>query len=235
LLVVPSSPAPASHAELASQVDAPLWVQIYHKGRAETTELVREVEDAGYRAICVTCDTPIVHLTRHQRAQLTAAEFAERQGASYRVTPADLDWLCNATSLPVVAKGLMTAEDARVAVEHGAKAVFVSNHGGRGFDSTLSTIESLPEVVDAVGGRTEIYLDGGIRRGSDVLKALAMGATAVGIGRPLHWGLAVAGADGVQSVLEILRKELELALARTGQFTIRDLEPDLVVMPPHWE
>jgi (S)-2-hydroxy-acid oxidase len=141
----------------------------------------------------------------------------------------DLEWLRGVSRLPIVLKGVMTAEDARLAVEQGADGVFVSNHGGRLFDASLSTIEALPEVVEAVGGRAEVYLDSGVRRGSDVVKALALGARAVGVGRPWYWGLAVGGPEGVQRVLELLRAELELALVYCGCRTPGELGRDSVV------
>ena len=128
----------------------------------------------------------------------------------------DLPWLRGLASLPLVIKGVMTAEDARLAVEHGADGVVVSNHGGRQLDGVAGTLDVLPEVVEAVGGRAEVLLDGGIRRGTDVVKALALGARGVLVGRPCLWGLAIAGEDGVRWVLETLRKELELAMALTG-------------------
>jgi isopentenyl diphosphate isomerase/L-lactate dehydrogenase-like FMN-dependent dehydrogenase len=118
--------------------------------------------------------------------------------------------------VPVIVKGLVTAEDARLACEHGASAVVVSNHGGRQLDGAIASLEALPEVVEAVDGRAEVYLDGGVRRGTDVVTALALGARAVLVGRPVMYGLAFGGAKGVQQVLEILRDEIENALALLG-------------------
>ena len=128
----------------------------------------------------------------------------------------------------------MTAEDAQLAVEYGVNGILVSNHGGRLLDMTLSSIETLPEVIKAVNGKAEVYLDSGIRRGSDVLKALALGARAVAIGRPLFWGLAVNGAEGVQHILEILRRELDLAMGYCGQTSVRHLELGLLDIPSGW-
>ena len=122
----------------------------------------------------------------------------------------------------------MTAEDARLCVEHGAKALIISNHGGRQLDTTFATIEVLPEIVKAVDGRLEVYLDGGIRRGTDVLKALALGARAVLIGRPLFWGLAVDGEAGVRSILEMLRHELDIAMGMSGRPTIDSIDISLL-------
>ena len=140
----------------------------------------------------------------------------------------EVEWLAAHTPLPVLVKGIMTAEDARLCAEHGVKALIVSNHGARQLDTTFASIEVLPEVVDAVGGQVEVYLDGGIRRGTDVLKAVALGARAVLIGRPLFWGLAVNGQDGVRAVLEILRDELEMAMGMCGRPTIQSLDRSLL-------
>ena len=126
----------------------------------------------------------------------------------------ELDWLRSLTSLPLVLKGVRTAEDAHVAVECGVNGILVSTHGGRQMDSTLSAIESLPEIVEVCKGHAEVYLDSGVRRGSDVLKALALGARAVGVGRPLYWGLAVNGAEGVHGMLELLLSELDQVLGQ---------------------
>ena len=146
----------------------------------------------------------------------------------------ELEWLRSLNSMPLVLKGIRTAEDAHLAVEHGVDGIFVSNHGGRQMDMTMSAIETLPEIVDAVQGRAEVYLDSGIRRGSDVIKALALGAKAVAIGRPFYWGLAVDGAEGVHGVLEILREEIDRAMAFCGQTNIRELESGLVNIPHGW-
>ncbi len=138
------------------------------------------------------------------------------------------------TSLPLVLKGIRTAEDAHVAVENGVNGILVSTHGGRQMDSTMGAIEMVPEVVEAAKGQAEVYVDSGIRRGSDVIKALALGARAVAIGRPLFWGLAVNGADGVHGVLELLREEVDRAMSYCGQTNIRELEPNLVNIPYGW-
>jgi isopentenyl diphosphate isomerase/L-lactate dehydrogenase-like FMN-dependent dehydrogenase len=139
-----------------------------------------------------------------------------------------LDWLRSLTSLPIILKGILTAEDALLAVEHGIDGLVVSNHGGRQLDSVQASIEALPEVIDAVDGRCEIYLDGGIRRGTDILKALSLGARAVLIGRPILWGLAANGAEGIGHVLELLCAELELAMALAGCPTLASIDRSLV-------
>src|SRR5262249_6639017 len=142
-----------------------------------------------------------------------------------------LDWLRSVTTLPILVKGILTAEDARLAVQHGAASIIVSNHGGRQLDGVAPTIEVLPEIVAAVEGRCEVYLDGGIRRGTDVLKALALGARAVLVGRPVLWGLAANGEDGVVHVLDLLRTELELTMALAGRPTLASIDRSLVRLP----
>ena len=137
-----------------------------------------------------------------------------------------MEWLASTTRLPLVVKGIMAGEDGRRCAEHGAKAVIVSNHGARYLDTTLATIEVLSEVVEAVDGRIEVYLDGGIRRGSDIFKALALGARALLIGRPLFWGLAVDGEAGVVAVLQMLRDELDGTMGMCGRPTIDSIDID---------
>lgn len=139
-----------------------------------------------------------------------------------------LDWLAANTPLPLVVKGIMTAEDGRQCVEHGVRGVIVSNHGARQLDTTFASIEVLPEVVEAVNGQVEVYLDGGIRRGTDVLKALALGARAVLVGRPLFWGLAVDGEAGLRMVLQTLRDELDMAMGMCGRPTIQSIDLSLL-------
>jgi 4-hydroxymandelate oxidase len=145
------------------------------------------------------------------------------------VTWADIEWLRSVSSLPLILKGVMTAEDAQLATEHGLDALIVSNHGGRQLDGTRATVSALPEVVDAVDGRLEVLVDGGIRRGSDILKALALGARAVLIGRPVLWGLAAGGEQGVRAVLDMLRRELDVAMAIAGCRTPEQAGPSLIV------
>jgi 4-hydroxymandelate oxidase len=236
VMVVPSS-SPASYADLAIAAGGgPLWLQLYHRSREETERRVREVEEAGYKALCVTCDVPTASFKERDARNGFAIFGGVRTPASlsFLVTWEDVDWLRDLTTLPIVLKGLNTAEDAHLAVEHGVDAIFVSTHGGRLLDMTLSSIESLPAVVDAVGERLEVYVDSGVRRGSDVLKALALGAQAVGVGRPFFWGLAVGGAAGVHSMLELLRTELTLVMTYTGQASIHSLDAGLLHIPSGW-
>jgi 4-hydroxymandelate oxidase len=140
----------------------------------------------------------------------------------------DLDWLCHTTRLPVIVKGLVRGDDALRSVEHGAKAIVVSNHGGRQLDTAPSSCDALPHVVAAVNGACEIYVDGGIRRGSDVVKAIALGARAVLVGRPILWGLGVSGEHGATQVLEILRRELDEAMLLCGCTKLTDIDRSLL-------
>jgi 4-hydroxymandelate oxidase len=239
----------------AAAPGAPRWFQLYvYKERAVTTELVRRAVAAGFRALVLTVDTP--RLGRRERdvrngftlpPGLSMANFegelAERPDAAPGASglgsyaSANLDtaltwdaiaWLRSISPLPVVVKGVLTAEDARLAVAHGVAAIVVSNHGGRQLDGTPAALDVLAEVVDAVGGTCEVYVDGGIRRGTDVLKALALGARAVLLGRPILWGLAHAGDAGVARVLSLLFSEIEQAMALCGRPSVRAIGRDLV-------
>jgi 4-hydroxymandelate oxidase len=145
------------------------------------------------------------------------------------LTWSDLEWLQSLSPLPLVVKGILRGDDAIRAVEHGAKAVMVSNHGGRQLDGAIASIDALSEVVAAVGDQVDVLVDGGIRRGTDVLKALALGAKAVLLGRPILWGLTLAGEAGVKHVLELLRDELDLAMALSGCAKLQDIDSSLVV------
>ncbi|MBD1942600.1 alpha-hydroxy-acid oxidizing protein, partial [Coleofasciculus sp. FACHB-712] len=173
-------------------------------------------------------------------ATLTDLEISYKPGESglfayflEQLNPAltwkDLEWLQSLSPLPLVVKGILRGDDALRAVEHGAKAVIVSNHGGRQLDGAIATIDALSEVVASVGDTAEVLVDGGIRRGTDVLKALALGAKAVLLGRPVLWGLAVGGEAGVRHVLELLRDELDLAIALSGCAKLQDIDSSLVL------
>jgi 4-hydroxymandelate oxidase len=228
----------AVFAEAAS----PRWFQLYiYKDRQVTRELVKRAEIAGAEAIVLTVDAPglgtrerdarnnfaLPHeLSVENLAPLGKGKFPVVQGSGLAAYVRenfkqdlgfdDLNWLCACTRLPIVVKGLCRGDDARRAVDYGAKAVVVSNHGGRQLDTAPPTSEVLPHVVEAVGDRCEVYVDGGIRRGSDVLKAIALGARAVLIGRPILWGLCVAGEEGTRQVLEIIKRELDEAMLLCG-------------------
>jgi 4-hydroxymandelate oxidase len=247
LSTVPMEEVMAAHDQV--------WFQLYvYKDRGLTRELVQRAEAAGAQAIVLTVDGQVwgrrerdvrnqFHLPPGIRvANALAGEHAEmpeRSGesglAAYvhslfdpGLTWDDIDWLRGTTRLPVVVKGILHSEDARLAVEHGAAGIIVSNHGGRQLDTAIAAIRALPEVVAAVAGRAPVLVDGGIRRGTDVIKALVSGAAAVLIGRPVLWGLAVGGSDGVRQVLEALRNELDIAMALCGARRVEELGPGLL-------
>jgi isopentenyl diphosphate isomerase/L-lactate dehydrogenase-like FMN-dependent dehydrogenase len=225
-----------SPQELAAAVpEAPLWFQLYwSRDRGFTRDLVASAEEAGFRAIVLTVDFPVAgRRERDLRAEFTLPDdlpapnlpvtlarkdFHAALGdvVDTTLTWRDLEWLRSNCSLPLVVKGVLTAEDALLAAEHGAAAVIVSNHGGRQLDGVPATLDVLPEVAEAVGDRVEVLLDGGIRRGTDVLEALALGARSVLAGRAVLWGLAVGGEEGVGRVLALLRQEIEVGLKLLG-------------------
>jgi len=215
-----SSAATCAPAELS---EGQRWFQIYvWRPRTKTEAAIEQAVASGYSALVLTVDVP--YLGRRERDVRVGFSVPENlivqgdlfgEGFDASVSWRDLEWLAG-YGLPVVVKGLLTAEDAELACEHGAAAVVVSNHGGRQLDGVSATLDVLEEVVDAVGGRAEVLLDGGVRRGTDVLKALALGARAVLIGRAMVWGLAVGGEKGVADVLRMFRKEVELGLALLG-------------------
>jgi 4-hydroxymandelate oxidase len=232
-----------------AEAGTPRWFQLYiYKDRGITLELVQRAEAAGAEAIVLTVDAPSLGtrerdarnsfrlpagLTVENLTPLGKGNFPDVQGSGLAAYVRanfkedlgfdDLDWLCRSTRLPVVVKGVCRGDDAYRAAEHGAKAVVVSNHGGRQLDTAPATCEVLPHVVEAVGDLCEIYVDGGIRRGSDVLKAISLGARAVLVGRPVLWGLCVAGEEGVTNVLAILRRELDEAMLLCGCTKLSDI------------
>jgi 4-hydroxymandelate oxidase len=232
--------------EQIAATGALLWFQLYPQpDLAFTAAVVRRVEAAGCRALVVTADSPVFGRRerdlRHGFLALPdglACENMRDGGGVLRdiAMEAELSWdriawLRERTSLPIVLKGVLHPADARLAVEHGVDALLVSNHGGRQLDGAVATLDALPAIVDAAGGRLPILLDGGIRRGTDVLTALALGADAVAIGRPVVWGLAMGGTAGVRHVLELLRAELDHALALAGATRPGDLTADLIAVP----
>ncbi len=148
------------------------------------------------------------------------------------ITWSDIEWLHKLTSLPIILKGIMTFEDAQLAVEHGVAGLVVSNHGGRQLDGTLPTVEALPEIIEAVDNKVEVYLDGGIRRGTDVIKAIALGAKAVLLGRAYLWELAVDGQQGVESILGIFKAEIDCAMAQSGCKSISDIDRSVIYNLP---
>jgi 4-hydroxymandelate oxidase len=228
--------------DVAAASTRALWLQLYLTGdHAADEEIVRRAEDAGFAALVLTVDRP-VYGAREKDVRngfrlpdhLRAANFSGTRDlrATSWTSWAALDWLLATTNLPVGVKGILTGEDALIAVEHGVATVIVSNHGGRQLDGALAGIEALPAVASAVDGRCEVLCDGGVRRGADVLKALALGARAVLVGRPIVWGLAVDGAAGVTAVLRMLRAEVERDLTLCGRRRVSDLDGSLVTPIP---
>jgi 4-hydroxymandelate oxidase len=249
-ILVASTLSTCSIEEIAASATGPLWLQLYvFRDRGLTRALVERAEAAGCRAICLTVTVP-VQGNRERDARngfhlpegiemanfrgLPQATFPEAPGSRLHafiarefdpsLTWEAVGWLRSITRLPVVIKGIVTAEDAALAVEHGADAVVVSNHGGRQLDGAEATLLALPHVAEAVDGRIPVLMDGGVRRGTDVVKALALGARAVLIGRPYLWGLAVDGERGVERVLTLLRAEVERTLALIGRPTAAEVD-----------
>jgi isopentenyl diphosphate isomerase/L-lactate dehydrogenase-like FMN-dependent dehydrogenase len=211
-----------------------LWYQLYIvQNRQYTQRLIERAERCGYKAIVLTVDLCVVG----NRECDDSSDFAKTyRTPSYdaAVSWKDLDWIRSITSLPLILKGIMHPDDARQAVKYGVQGIIVSNHGGRQLDTCQSAIDALPDIINAVrdeNHQIEVYVDGGVRRGTDILKALALGAKAVLIGRPVLWGLAVDGEQGVKNVLEILKKEFRLAMMLCGCQTVDDIRKnDLIVV-----
>jgi 4-hydroxymandelate oxidase len=250
------STAATCSIEDVGAVGGQLWFQLYvYSDRGLTKALVERAEAAGMKAIVLTVDAPILgrrerdlrnrfHLpdgirlanvpssgsvpmpTGHGESGL-ANHFAS--GIDAGVTWKDVDWLRSITRLPVLIKGIVRGDDAARAVDRGAAGIIVSNHGGRQLDTAIASVRALPEVAEAVAGRAEVLLDGGVRRGTDVIKAIALGARAVLVGRPVVWGLAAGGEGGARRVLDLLRAEIDQAMALCGCPTVGDISRDLVV------
>ena len=228
-IIVVSSTTFAYLEDVAAASDGPKWWQIYvFTDRSLTAELLHRAHAAGFSAVCFTVDFPVGCL-RHRDTRNAFVMPIGLPEDDHVYDPAiswdDVAWIREHAPVPVLVKGIMTAEDARLAVEHGADGVVVSNHGARQLDSVAATITVLPEVVEAVAGRVPVIVDGGFRRGTDVFKALALGADAVMVARPIAWGLAVAGERGVFDVLSILRDELENTMALAGVKRVADIGP----------
>jgi 4-hydroxymandelate oxidase len=244
-LLVLSSRASRRVEDVAARA-GPWWLQVYvFRDRGLTRALVQRAVASGARALVLTGDTPVVGRKRRDRGDsalglpeedflanlegLTRRELAEQ---APDVTFADIAWLRELSGgLPVLVKGVLRADDARECLHHGAAGLIVSNHGGRQLDGAVSTAEALPEVVAAAEGRVPVLVDGGVRSGRDVLRALALGARAVLLGRPILWGLATGGAEGVRGVLDGLRDDLAHALALAGVPDVSTVAPDHVAEP----
>jgi 4-hydroxymandelate oxidase len=235
---------------------APVWFQLYTTSSFDvTTKLVKRAEAAGCPVVAVTVDLPAgrnletaLRLARTDTRTCTACHaptgspffsrpmFSQIDAAGLKTTSSSLTWdfikrLRDVTRMKILIKGLESAEDANLAVAHGADGIIVSNHGGRATDTGRGTLECLPEIAAAVRGRVPVILDGGVRRGADVLKALALGATAVGIGRPYIWGLGAYGQPGVDRVLELLDNELTLAMVGVGARNLREITRASIIRP----
>ncbi|MCY2959037.1 MAG: alpha-hydroxy acid oxidase [Planctomycetota bacterium] len=234
--------------DVAKAASGPLWFQLYvQKDKGFTAELVKRAEAAGYRALVVTVDTPVGGArNRQERAKFhlpANVEMANLRGLPtagggkidtekagfqnilpQRLTWKDIEWLQSLTKLPVLVKGVLNADDAVIAVKQGLSGILVSNHGARNLDTVPATIDALPRITDKVEGRVAVLVDGGVRRGTDVLKALALGANAVLVGRPIFYGLSSGGAEGVERMIGILRNEFELAMALTGRARIAEID-----------
>ncbi|HEY3120272.1 MAG TPA: alpha-hydroxy acid oxidase [Vicinamibacteria bacterium] len=251
--LVVSSFATTAVEDVAAAATQPLWFQLYvQRDRGFTRDLVARAEAAGCRALCVTVDTPVLGpRDREAKAHFALPPGMERpnlagskavggagdvrahrpaEGEIYStvldptLTWKEIEWLLSVARVPVLLKGILNPEDADRAARAGVAGIIVSNHGARNLDTAPATIDALPRVVDAVAGRAAVLVDGGIRRGTDVVKALALGASSVLIGRPYLYGLGLGGAAGVAKAVRILRTELEMAMALLGRPTIRDID-----------
>jgi len=250
-----SSLSTTSIEEVAEATNKAFWFQLYiNKNRDYTRDLVARAESAGAKALVVTVDTPLwgrrerdvrngfhlppglsaVNLTKYDKDAVSRGQSGAGLGQSFAwmidasLQWKDLDWLAGITKLPIIIKGVCRADDARIALSHGVKGIQVSNHGGRQMDSAPATIDVLPSIVDAVGDQVTIIMDGGIRRGVDAMKALAHGAKAVLVGRPVLWGLAAGGQQGVEKALGLLREELDLAMALSGCRNLKEINRALL-------
>ena len=235
---------PPSLEEVAAEADGPRWFQLYMQGDlAWAGDILARVKAAGYSAVCLTVDTPY-HSRRdrsiHNPMPGRRPGTRHPDGPNYlaSVTWDTVDRLREMAGLPFILKGIMSPLDAATAVDHGVDAVWVSNHGGRQLDQTVGTLDVLPRIVEAVAGRASIIFDGGILRGTDVVKALALGADAVAIGKLQGWGMAAGGVDGLVRTLEILEAETRMAMALLGVTCIEQLDGSYIektdpVMLPH--
>ncbi len=239
--------------EIARNTRAPIWFQLYvQRDRAFTKDMVQRAVAAGCKAVCLTVDTPVLgcrygqlsfglpsHLECvHLRGlNLKSSVPTHSIGGIYdpifdpTFNWRDLEWLRSVAGVPVLLKGVLSPEDGKRAIDYGVDSIIVSNHGGRNLDLVPATIDALPRVVDSVAGRIPVLLDSGIRRGTDVLTALALGAKAVFVGRPYIYGLAIAGAHGVERVISILRDEFQRAMALTGRRSLSEIDASVLWQP----
>jgi 4-hydroxymandelate oxidase len=239
-ILVTSTVSNRSVEDVAHAATSPVWFQLYvDDDHGATKALIQRAEAAGCRALCITVDNP-VHYARNRvdRATANAPQFpfpnvnvtagpgglGRKSGGSRMFTWKDLEWVRSFAKTPLVLKGILNPNDADRAAKAGVAAIIVSNHGGRGLDTVPATIDALPLVAETISGQIPVLVDGGIRRGADILKALASGASAVLIGRPYLYGLGVAGSDGVRHVIEILRTEFEAAMALTGRTSLATID-----------
>lgn len=254
-IMVLSTLSTCSIEEVAAEANGNLWFQLYvYKDRELTASLVQRAEAAGCKALVFTVDSPL--LGRRERDIRNALHLPEGISAANLLSAGagsvpgrigesglaayihslydqslswkDVEWLRSISKLPVLVKGILRADDAELAVQHGASGVIVSNHGGRQLDTAPATITVLEKVANAVAGRVEVFVDGGVRRGTDVLKAIALGAQGVFVGRPILWGLGSAGETGVLSVLNLLKEEFDLAMALSGCKNLAEVNPSLL-------
>lgn len=233
LAVLPSSVIPSLGSLRARSPAQPVWQQLYMSADRETMrEMLGTIRDAGASAVVLTVDLipdgrtapPAPKPASWERPAAEAPPRALYSGASID----DLAWLCGEAGLPVLVKGVLRGDDARLCVEAGAAGLIVSNHGGNQLDTAVNVVHALPAVVAGAAGRAEIYVDGGIRRGTSILKALALGARAVLVGRPVSYGLAAAGADGVAAMISLLGAELQRSMRLCGVHSVAEVEPSLV-------
>lgn len=232
-IMVVSSTAVDFLEDVAAASDGTKWWQLYiWSDRGLTADMLARVAASGYGAICFTVDVPVIGLRhRDTRSQFELPVGLHGSDLMFdgTITWDDIAWIRErAPGLPVLVKGIVTREDAGLAVQAGVEGIVVSNHGGRQLDGSPAGIAALPEVVEAVDGRLPVLIDGGVRRGTDVIKALALGADAVLVGRPTAWGLATSGEEGVNGVLEILRAEFENAMALCGCLSVKEITRELI-------
>jgi 4-hydroxymandelate oxidase len=235
-LYVVSSFTTTPLADIAQRATQPLWFQLYVRDdRAFTKNLIQEAEALGYRALCITVDTPTPGVrNREHRSQFKLPDgvrtphmggpLVEKKPLTWK----DIEWIQSFATTPVLLKGILNPDDAERAVQAGVSGIIVSNHGGRNLDTVPATIDALPRIAERIDQRIPILLDGGIRRGTDVLKAIALGSSAVLVGKPICFGLACGGADGVAKVLQILQRELELAMILTGRASIASIDRSVI-------